>query len=87
MKSLTFKRYGKYESNVLDIINDKNIQKICPELSILNWIDHPNIIKMHEYFITESKSSFQKFKIRIILDYSEFGSINNFIEKNKNITF
>ena len=58
MKSLTFKRNGKYKSNVLGIINDDNIWKLCPELSILNKIDHPNIIKMHEYFITESKSSF-----------------------------
>ena len=53
-----------------------SIQQIQRELSILQTINHPNVLKLIEYFETRSK-------VYIITEYIKYGNLKEFVTKNK----
>ena len=58
------------DSSVSDINNLKT------EIILHRRIDHPNIIKFHDYFVFEQN-------VYIMLDYAEHGNLYSYIQKKK----
>lgn len=53
-----------------------NEQKILEEIKILKSLDHPNIIKIFEFFV-------DKINFYIVMEYSDQGDLFNFISKSR----
>jgi len=56
----------------------KQIQAIYNEISILNSLDHPLIVKLYEVYETEEY-------IHLVMEYMEGGDLNTFFMENPNI--
>ncbi|OHS98485.1 CAMK family protein kinase [Tritrichomonas foetus] len=57
-------------------ISKKNLPQINHEIHLMNVLKHCNIINLKEVLFSKEKS-----KIFLVMDYSEFGSLSNYLEK------
>jgi NIMA (never in mitosis gene a)-related kinase len=55
----------------LDTLSEKDIKETHMEAKILEKLDHPNIIKFREVFITKTPST----SLHIVMDYAEGGDL------------
>ena len=60
----------------LKLSTQSDINNLKTEIIIHKQLDHPNIIKFHDYFVFEQN-------VYIILDYAENGNLYSYIHKLK----
>ena len=53
-----------------------SMQQIQRELTILQTVNHPNVLKLIEFFETKSK-------VYIVTEYIKYGNLKDFVTKNK----
>ena len=76
IKSMDLKLNKEVAIKIINKYNNEKYDLFKEEINILKTINHPNIVKLYDYYETNKN-------IYIIMEYIEGGTLKQYLEKNK----